>query len=141
METVRGHLLQSRYYSNGVMNVGRGYMHGQGEAVLVDQNVDFYSFDFLSTVDAAFPAGRRRPARPAVRHEDRGIGIVAVDHPPPAEKIDQKALPETKAIPPREAGIHRREWYSCQKPNRAPLHAAVTYAPYGHDNLIKHLVR
>src|SRR3954469_5380216 len=38
-------------------------------------------------------------------------------------------------------GIHRREWYSCQKPNRAPLHAAVTYAPYGHDNLIKHLVR
>lgn len=90
METVRGHLLQSRYYSNGVMNVGRGYVHGQGEAVLVDQNVDFYSFDFLSTVDAAFPAGRRRPARPAVRHEDRGIGIVAVDHPPPAEKIDQR---------------------------------------------------
>jgi hypothetical protein len=42
MEAVRGHLLQSRYYSNGVMNVGRGYMHGQGEAVLVDQNVDFY---------------------------------------------------------------------------------------------------
>src|SRR3954464_6119557 len=114
MEAVRGHLLQSRYYSNGVMNVGRGYVHGQGEAVLVDQNVDFYSFDFLSTVDAAFPAGRRRPARPAVRHE--GIGIVAV--PPPAEKIDQKALPE--AIPPREAGIHRREWYSGQKPNRAP---------------------
>src|SRR5215208_2603296 len=69
MEAVRGHLLQSRYYSNGVMNVGRGYGHGQGEAVLVDQNVDFYSFDFLSTVDAAFPAGRRRPARPAVRHE------------------------------------------------------------------------
>lgn len=115
MEAVRGHLLQSRYYSNGVMNVGRGYVHGQGEAVLVDQNVDFYSFDFLSTVDAAFPAGRRRPA---VRHEDRGIGIVAVDHPPPAEKIDQN--PETKAIPPREAGIHRREWYSCHKPNRTP---------------------
>ena len=73
METVRGHLLQSRYYSNGVMNVGRGYVHGQGEAVLVDQNVDFYSFDFLSTVEAAFPAGRRHDRLSATRTEGSGL--------------------------------------------------------------------
>src|SRR3954447_15964140 len=112
-----------------------------GEAVLIDQNVDFYSFDFLSAVDTTVSTGRRRPAGPTVRYEDGGIGLVAAGHPPPTEKIDHKALPKTKAIPPSEAGIHRREGYSCQQSNRAPLHAAVAHAPYRHDNLVKHLTR
>src|SRR5690348_10963575 len=123
------------------MNVGGGYVHGQGEAVLIDQNVDFYSFDFLSAVDTTFSTSRRRPAGPTVRDEDGGIGLVTAGHPPPTEKIDHKALPKTQAIPPSEAGIHRREGYSCQQSNRAPLQAAVAHAPYRHDNLVKHLTR
>src|SRR3982750_2441050 len=51
------------------------------------------------------------------------------------------SLPKTQAIPPSEAGIQRREGYSCQQSNRAPLHAAVAHAPYRHDNLVKHLTR
>src|SRR3954451_5287175 len=83
----------------------------------------------------------RWSAGPTVRYEDGGIGLVTAGHPPPTEKIDHKALPKTQAIPPSEAGIHRREGYSCQQSNRAPLHAAVAHAPYRHDNLGKHLTR
>src|SRR3954452_9068293 len=84
------------------MNVGGRYGHNQGEAVLIDQNVDFYSFDFLSAADTTFSTGRRRPAGPTVRYEDGGLGLVTAGHPPPTEKIDHKALPKPQAIPPYE---------------------------------------
>src|SRR5256885_14309097 len=106
------------------MNVGGRYVHSQGEAVLINQNVDFYSFDFLSAVDTTFSTGRRRPPGPTVRYEDGGMGLRTAGHPPPTENIDHKAPPKTKAIPPNEGGTHRAERDFCHQPKRAPLHAA-----------------
>src|ERR1700729_4480357 len=134
-EATLGERAQNRHDSFRLKAVRWRDIDRQRDAGIVHSNVDLDAADFLSTVDAAVKATRRRAAGSTVDdHGARFRSVPAGASPRATQPVEQPA-PQAEPGPAGEQSVKRAEGDVAEQSDGPPLHAAETNAPDRHDRL------